>query len=98
MKIDPKQIDKVSKLALLTLTDDEKERYSHQLSDIIEYVEKLNNLDLDSVEATDHIADLFNVFREDQIKPSIGIEALKNIAPQFKDDHVVVPKIINADN
>ena len=49
MKINQNQINHVAKLARLSLSDQEIEEFSHQLSDIIEYVEKINQLDTDSV-------------------------------------------------
>jgi aspartyl-tRNA(Asn)/glutamyl-tRNA(Gln) amidotransferase subunit C len=95
MKIKEDDIIKVAKLARLDLSDSEKEQYSRQLSGIIDYVEKINELDTSSVEAADHIAELSNVFRKDSVKESIGREQLQKIAPDFKDGCFVVPKIID---
>ena len=95
MKIDKGQIEKVAKLARLELKDEEKQEFSTQLSDIIDYVEKINELDTDAVAPADHIVDLNNVVREDKSRNFKGAEALEKIAPAFEDGHVVVPKVID---
>jgi len=94
MRIQESDIIKVAKLARLDLTQDEKNEFSRQLSGIIEYVEKINELDTSSVEAADHIVELNNVVRKDVVKKSIDRAELEKIAPDFSDGYIVVPKII----
>ncbi|PKL36203.1 MAG: Asp-tRNA(Asn)/Glu-tRNA(Gln) amidotransferase GatCAB subunit C [Spirochaetae bacterium HGW-Spirochaetae-1] len=94
MKIDKDQITKVSRLARLELTEEEKLEFSRQLSDIIEYVEKIKELDTASIEPADHIVELKNVFRSDTVGPSLPVSELEKIAPSFENGHIVVPKII----
>jgi aspartyl-tRNA(Asn)/glutamyl-tRNA(Gln) amidotransferase subunit C len=94
MKIDEKQILRVAELARLDLGEDEKKEFSTQLSDIISYVEKINELDTADVTPSDHIVELKNVFRADTVLPSIDRAALETMAPRFEDGHVVVPIII----
>ena len=94
MKIDQGVISRVAELARLDLSDDETVEFSRQLSDIIKYVEKINELDTGSVEPTDHIVELRNVLRSDSPGESMPVDDIKNIAPQFEDGHIVVPQII----
>ena len=94
MKIEENDIIKVAKLARLDLSPEEKDEFSKQLSGIIEYVEKINELDTSTVEAADHIVELNNVFRKDVVKKSIERHELEKIAPDFQDGYIVVPKII----
>jgi len=94
MKIQESDIVKVAKLARLDLSADEKDEFSRQLNGIIEYVEKINELDTSAVEAADHIADISNVFRKDVVQKSFEQSDLKKIAPDFQDGYIVVPKII----
>lgn len=94
MKIDKDVITRVSNLARLELTEDEKAEFSRQLTDIINYVEKINELNTENVEPADHIADLTNVFREDSVKKSIDTEKIESLAPEFDKGFIVVPKII----
>lgn len=94
MKIDEKEIVKVSKLARLDLSEDEKVEFSKQLNDIIEYVEKIKDLDTSGVKPADNIADLKNVTRDDDVKKSLDTDAIAKIAPAFARGHIVVPRII----
>lgn len=94
MKIDEKQILYVAELARLDLSDEDKKEFSRQLSDIIDYVEKINELDTGSISPTDHIVELNNVFREDAVRPSIDRSEIEKMAPRFEEGHVIVPKII----
>ena len=73
-------IDHISKLALLELSEEEKENLSTQLGDIIKYFKKLDDLDTSNIEPTTHpIEGLFNVFREDEPWESLSNEeATKN--------------------
>jgi aspartyl-tRNA(Asn)/glutamyl-tRNA(Gln) amidotransferase subunit C len=64
------------------------------LSKILAYIEKLNELDIAGVEPTSHVLDLVNVLREDEPRPSIALdEALLN-APDRADNFYRVPRII----
>ncbi len=94
MKIDEKQILRVAELARLELTEDEKREYTSQLSEIISYVEKINELDTERVRPTDHIVELKNVFRRDESGKSMDRIELERMAPRFEDGQVVVPIII----
>ncbi len=94
MKIDERQILRTAELARLDLTEEEKAEFSHQLSEIISYVEKINELDTDDIEPTDHIVELKNVFRRDEVRPSIERPEIEKMAPRFEEGHVVVPLII----
>ena len=94
MKIEESDIIKVAKLARLDLSPEEKDEFSRQLNGIIEYVEKINELDTSKVDAADHIVELNNVFRKDIVKNSIDRAELEKIAPDFQDGYIVVPKII----
>ena len=94
MNIDREQILKVAKLARLELSDDEIAEFTGQLSEIISYVEKINMLETDDVKPADHIVTLNNVFRNDKTGKSIEISEIENMAPEFGDGHIVVPRII----
>ena len=88
-------INHVSKLALLDLTEEEKEKFSKQLNDIISYFKKLNNLDTTNVKPTTHPIDgLKNVFREDIPWKSLSNEeALKNTQHK-KEGYFKAPRIL----
>ncbi len=71
MKLTADQVKHVAKLANLPLFSDEEEKYSGQLSEILEYVDKLNEVDTSGVEPTYNVTGLENVTREDVAKPSL---------------------------
>ncbi|RJQ53099.1 MAG: Asp-tRNA(Asn)/Glu-tRNA(Gln) amidotransferase subunit GatC [Nitrospiraceae bacterium] len=87
-------IGHVSLLARLNLAEKEKELFSRQVGGIIEYVNKLNELDTTDIEPTAHVLPIKNVFREDGITDSLpGETALQN-APEKEGGFYKVPKII----
>jgi len=94
MKINAEQIEHVAKLARLSLTDKEINEFSGQLSSIIDYVEKIKELDTGSVSPAEYVAEIKNVFREDSVHSSLPADEFARLAPDFRDGHIVVPKII----
>ena len=94
-KIDEKQVRKVAKLARLDLTDDEVAQFSGQLSDIVGYIEKLNELDTESVEPLAHCLPIHNVFRDDVVRESLGSEKALENAPQRYENFFKVPKVLD---
>lgn len=87
-------VNKLAHLARLKFNDEEKQEIQKDLQRMIEFVEKLNELDLDVVEPLLHMTDEINVLREDEVKGSISREdALKN-APLHDDQFFKVPKVI----
>jgi aspartyl-tRNA(Asn)/glutamyl-tRNA(Gln) amidotransferase subunit C len=82
MKISLKEVQHIAHLARLELSKEELEKYSRQLSDILSYMDKLNELDTSNIEPTSHVIPLKNVFREDKAQITLSVdEALKN-APE----------------
>lgn len=75
----------IAKLANLSLTDKEVEIFSRQLSETLDYIERLKDLNTDKVSPTFQTTGLKNVTREDKIKPSLSQEeALKNAKSTHK--------------
>ena len=91
MKMD---IEKVARLARLELSEEEKATFGNQLEQILAYMEQLNRLDTSGVEATSHAIPVYNVFREDEVKPSLPQEEVLAIAPDEEEGHFKVPRII----
>jgi len=94
-KIDEAQVRKVAKLARLELTDAEVGQFTGQLSAILDYVEKMNELDTDAVEPLAHCLPISNVFREDRAKESLGTQKALANAPQTDGEFFKVPKILD---
>ncbi|HJV47416.1 MAG TPA: Asp-tRNA(Asn)/Glu-tRNA(Gln) amidotransferase subunit GatC [Bacillota bacterium] len=88
------QVEHVAKLARLNLTEEEAVQYTTQLNAILNFFEKLNELDTENVEPTSHVMEVYNVMREDEERPSIDRdEALRN-APDQEDGHFKVPAVM----
>jgi len=91
MAISRDEVLHVARLARLALSEEELERFSDQLSAILEAVGKVAELDLSGVEPTSHPLDLVNVWAEDEPKPCLSVdEALAN-APDREGDSFRVP-------
>ena len=94
MRIPIKEVEYIARLARLRLTEEEKEKYSIQLGKILEYVQQLNELDLEDVPPTSHVVPLKSVFRKDVVRESLPQgEALRN-APQKERGYFKVPKVL----
>lgn len=79
VKLTSDQIKHVAKLANLSLTPNEEEKYSEQLSKILNYIDQLNTVDTKNTEATFNVTGLENVTRGDKTAPSLSSEeALAN--------------------
>ena len=84
----------VAHLARISLTAEEEAKFGAQLKNILGYIEKLNQLDVSQIEPTAHAVPLVNVFRKDEVRPSLSNEdALRN-APAKANGLFVVPKIV----
>ena len=97
-KIGEAQVRHVAKLARLDLTDEEVARFSTQLSAILDYIEKLNELDTDSVEPLAHCLPIHNIFREDVVTESLDTELALENAPLHFENFFKVPKILDVDS
>lgn len=94
MKISQKDVVHVARLARLTVAPEELEALTEQMDAILGYVDKLNELDTAGVEPMAHAVPMSNAFREDELKPAIGIERALQNAPVATDGCFTVPKII----
>ena len=94
-KIDEAQVKKVAKLSRLELTEAEVEEFTEQLSAILDYVEKMNQLDTGNIEPLAHCLPINNVFREDCAKESLGTEKVLANAPDRDESFFKVPKILD---
>jgi aspartyl-tRNA(Asn)/glutamyl-tRNA(Gln) amidotransferase subunit C len=94
MTIDREAVDHVARLARLDLSEEERERMKEELTQILEHVERIQNLDLDGVEPTSHTVPLANVLRPDEIGPSLPQDVALANAPEAEDGRFRVPRIV----
>ncbi len=94
MHITRAEVEKVAKLARLRISEDEATLFTQQLGTILNYVEQLKAISTDGVEPMATVLSQVNVFREDEVRPSLPVgEAVAN-APDSEGGAFVVPKII----
>ena len=94
MQITPDLIQYLESLARIILTEDEEKKIGGELQDILTYIDKLNELDTEGVEAMSHCFPLNNVFRADEVKASMSPEEIVANAPESQDGSFVVPKTV----
>lgn len=88
-------IEHLSKLALLELSEEEKEKLPKQLGDILDYFKKLNDIDTSNVDPTTHpIEGLSNVFREDEPWESLSNEEATKNTKYKQDGYFKAPRIL----
>jgi aspartyl-tRNA(Asn)/glutamyl-tRNA(Gln) amidotransferase subunit C len=88
-------IDYVANLARLEMSAEEKAKLGSQLDDILGYFDKLNAVDVTGVEPMAHAHRVFNIWREgDAPGATYAPEVLTNMAPEQRDNQVVVPKVV----
>ncbi|MBU2446048.1 MAG: Asp-tRNA(Asn)/Glu-tRNA(Gln) amidotransferase subunit GatC [Bacteroidetes bacterium] len=94
MAVTQEEVKRIAKLAKLSLTEEEEISLQKELSSILDYMDKLNEIDTSDVEPLSHPIPVENVFREDKVEKSISREdALKN-APDATEEFFKVPKVI----
>ena len=89
--IDREQVLHVARLARLSLSDDEVERMSGELTGILGHIEKIGELDLEGVPPTSHVVEVTNALREDEPRASWPREQIFEQAPAVRDDGFEVP-------
>ena len=94
MKISLEEVEKVAELSRIALSEEDKKRFSNDLSNILDHVEKINKLDTSNVEPTAHILDIHNVYRKDEVRESMPVEEIIKFAPKSRDNFIVVPKVL----
>ncbi|MFH1233124.1 MAG: Asp-tRNA(Asn)/Glu-tRNA(Gln) amidotransferase subunit GatC [Patescibacteria group bacterium] len=96
MKLSKQEIQHIAKLARLELTDDELKKYGNQLSDVLNYIDQLKEVDVKGVEPTAQRTGLENILREDVVKDwdEKEIEQALADAPEKEGRFIKVKRII----
>lgn len=92
--ISDETIEYVGILAKLELSGEEKEQAKKDIGEMLDYIDKLNELDTSGVEPMSHVFPVHNVFREDVVVNGDGRETALANAPERKEDSFVVPKTV----
>jgi len=96
-KITKADVEYVAGLAQLDLDDATKERLVSEMGDILAYMDKLNELDTADVEPMLHVLEMTNVYREDEVRPSLDRDTALMNAPQTDGEYFLVPKILDTE-
>jgi aspartyl-tRNA(Asn)/glutamyl-tRNA(Gln) amidotransferase subunit C len=89
--IDRDQVLHVARLSRLSLSDEEVEQMSAELSGILVHIEKIGELDLEGVPPTSHVVEVSNALRADEPRPSLPREQVLEAAPATADGGFAVP-------
>ena len=93
-KIDYEEVEHIARLSRLGLTEKDREKFAGQLNEILVYMEKLEELDVEGVEPMAHVLDLKNVLREDRPCPGIDRGEILENAPEQHEGYFRVPPVI----
>ncbi len=89
-KLSISDLEHIAKLARIELTDEEKKTFLPQLESVIEYLDILNEVDINNIEPTYQVNNLSNVLRSDEIKESLPVELAVSTAARVKDNYFEV--------
>ena len=93
MKISNQEVQYVAQLARLNLDEATTEQYAGQISQILDYIDKLNEVDTTGVKPALAVQ-IVNAFREDVVIPSLTVEEALANAPQSNGSEFIVPKVV----
>ncbi len=97
MKLSAEAVEHVAELAQLALSDQEKDLFREQLSSILEYAERLQQLDTAAIPPTATVLPLENVMRDDEVEPSLPLADVLANAPREEDGCFRVPVVLESD-
>lgn len=94
MKLSLEEVQHIAELARLELTSEEKERYQQQLSAILEYAARLQQLDTTGIAPTASVLPPRSVLRVDEVKPGLSTDAALRNAPDVAQSQFRVPPVL----
>ncbi len=95
MSLTNEQVEHIARLARLQLSEEEKVRYREQLSQILDYAARLQELDTSGIPPTSSVLPPRSVLRKDSSRPGMSLEELLENAPKVTDDQFRVPPILD---
>lgn len=94
MKINREEIKNIALLSRLEVPEERMVQMEKALNDVLQYVEELEELDLTDVEPMAHAVQVQNVFRKDEVKPSLDRKLALQNAPEEDNGYFKVPRVI----
>lgn len=92
--ISDKDVQHIAHLSRINLTAEESRQLTKDLEGILQYVDKLQKLNVDTIAPTTHVLPLKNVFREDTIQDSLAPQHIRTLGPYMADGFFKVPQVI----
>lgn len=94
MRISKAEVEHIALLSRLELSEEEARQYTEEMNSILDYAALLQKIDTREVVPTAHAIPLNNVFREDEVQPSMAQDKILENAPDAEDGFFIVPKIV----
>ncbi len=94
MRLTREDIESVAYLSRLELSAEEKDKLTGHINKLLDHFQKLQELDTDDVEPTSHVIPVSNVFRKDEVRPSLPDEEVVSNGPAVADKCFVVPRVV----
>ncbi|MGF6906702.1 Asp-tRNA(Asn)/Glu-tRNA(Gln) amidotransferase subunit GatC [Fusobacterium sp. PH5-44] len=94
MSLAKEEILHISKLARLKFSDSEVEIIQHELNEILGYIDMLNEVNTENIEALSQINKNVNNLRSDVIRQSLSVEEVMSNAPESDEGAIIVPKVV----
>lgn len=95
MALSRDEVRHVAELARLEFSEDEEEQMAEEMSQILDYVDKLDEIDTSGVPPMSHVLDVSNVFRADEVESRIDQEQALAPAPETDGAYFQVPKVVD---
>ena len=94
MKLTLEEVEHIAELARLRLSEDEKNRFSEQLSDILEYAARLQLVDTSGISPTSSVSAVRSLLRADEPRPGLSLQDTLRNAPDTENNQFRVPPIL----
>ena len=94
MGVTAEDVKKIAKLSKLDFKEEEIEKFTHQMNEILDYMQQLDEINTDDVEPLFHVIEPGNVLRDDTAGESSPREEILKNAPVKSDEFIIVPRII----
>ncbi|MCE5322733.1 Asp-tRNA(Asn)/Glu-tRNA(Gln) amidotransferase subunit GatC [bacterium] len=94
MQLTKKDIESVAYLSRLELSEEEKDKLTGHINRLLENFQTLQEINTDDVEPTSHVIPVSNVFRKDEVRPSLSAQDVVSNGPQVAENCFVVPRVV----
>lgn len=94
MSVSNEEVLHIANLSKLYVADDKLEKYTKDLSNVVDLANSLSEVDISDINPTNHILDIKNIFRKDEVSSSYSREDILKNAPEAQGGCVSVPKVV----